>query len=322
MLKNNKEKYKDLCAREDSIPIFSQPFWLDAVCREDNWDVILYEKDNCIIGALPYYVKKRYGLLYITQPKFTQNLGPWVKYPQNIKEDKKISFEKDVLNALIEKLEELPVTFFQQNLNFKITNWLPFYWKGYRQTTNYTYRINDIADPEEVLQQFHKSKKRDINFAKKQNLRIDYDMSAYDFYAYHKRVLAKQGKVISYDLSLLENIFDATSLNNCGRVIKILDAENNIHGVIFIIWDRESAYNLSTVFDPEFRKSMSSTLLFFETIKYASHYVNSFDFEGSMIESIENSYRKFATKQTPYCKIWKAYTKNPLLKILLEKKMS
>ena len=79
----NKEKYIQFCEQNDFVPIFSQPWWMDAVCIDGYWDVLLYEKNEEILGALPYYVKKKFGLSYITQPQFTQNNGVVIKYPEN-----------------------------------------------------------------------------------------------------------------------------------------------------------------------------------------------------------------------------------------------
>lgn len=45
----NKSKYRNLCAVEKNIPIFSQDWWLDAVCGEENWDVIIIEKGGIIL---------------------------------------------------------------------------------------------------------------------------------------------------------------------------------------------------------------------------------------------------------------------------------
>jgi len=50
-----------------------------------------------------------------------------------------------------------------------------------------------------------------------------------------------------------------------------------------------------------------------EIIKYVSNYTNKFDFEGSMIEGIENSFRQFGAIQKPYFAISK--TTSRFLKI-------
>ena len=59
----NKEKYADFCEVEKTIPIFSQSWWLDAVCG-NAWDVCLVEKGGEIYASMPYQIKTRYGLGY------------------------------------------------------------------------------------------------------------------------------------------------------------------------------------------------------------------------------------------------------------------
>ena len=55
----NKERYQQLCDAEPSICVYDQPWWMDAVCGAENWDVLLYEKKGNLLGAMPYYVKSR-----------------------------------------------------------------------------------------------------------------------------------------------------------------------------------------------------------------------------------------------------------------------
>ena len=51
---------------------------------------------------------------------------------------------------------------------------------------------------------------------------------------------------------------------------------------------------------PEFSSSQSQELLLWEGIQFASQHSKIFDFEGSMVEGIENFFRQFGTKSTPY----------------------
>lgn len=77
----NKQKYREFCKIEINIPIFSQDWWLDAVCGENNWDVAIVERGGEIWATMPYYVKKKWGFTIITMPPLTQKLGPYIKYP-------------------------------------------------------------------------------------------------------------------------------------------------------------------------------------------------------------------------------------------------
>ena len=51
----NKSDYNTFCNQHD-LPIFYQPWWLDAVSK--NWDVVVYKKSNQIFGVFPYEIKK------------------------------------------------------------------------------------------------------------------------------------------------------------------------------------------------------------------------------------------------------------------------
>ena len=91
----NKQKYRDLCQLERSIPIFSKDWWLDAVCGEDKWDVAIVEKGGHIFASMPYYLMRKNGFNSIIMPRLTQSMGPWLHYPKKQKYAKRLSFEKD-----------------------------------------------------------------------------------------------------------------------------------------------------------------------------------------------------------------------------------
>ena len=60
---------------------------------------------------------------------------------------------------------------------------------------------------------------------------------------------------------------------------------------------------MSITITPEFRSSGATSLVFWEAIKLMSTKTKVFDFEGSMSENIENSFRQFGTTQVPYFRI-------------------
>ena len=97
---SSKDKYRVLCDAESSIPLFSKAWWLDAVCGDDGWNVVLVEKGENIIGAMPFYIKHHLGFKKFIQPPLTQTLGPWIR-PSNAKYAKILSYQKSVLGELI-----------------------------------------------------------------------------------------------------------------------------------------------------------------------------------------------------------------------------
>ena len=296
-----KEKYYSFCEIEKNIPIFSQAWWLDAVCGMD-WNVALVEKNSQIIASMPYYLIKKVGFKIITMPKLTQNMGPYIKYPPNQKYENKIAYEKIIMTELITYLPSYDM--FSQNFNYTITNWLPFYWKGFSQTTYYSYILDQLSDLESIFSRFHSTKKKNIKKAEKL-IDIVYDISDKTFYDNHKMTLAKQGKKISYSLELFKKIYSEGYKHNSSKTIGAYDKNGNLHAAYFIIWDDISVYNLISTIDPEYRESGASSLLFKEIISFASNISDKIDLEGSMIESVEQSFRKFGAIQIPYFNVTK-----------------
>lgn len=313
----NKELYKNLCDTERSIPIFSRDWWMDAVCGEENWDVILVEKGGQIVAALPYYfIKKGKGII-ISQPMLTQTNGVWIKYPDDQKNSTRLSYEKQTINEIINDIEKLNIYSYNQNFKYNFTNWLPFYWRGYKQTTRYSYVINDLTDLKKIFDNFDHAKRQNIRKAEK-IVKVKFDLGCNEFYENHKMTLNRQGESISYPYELFEKIYNECYKRNQGKIFYAVDESNNIHAALFIIWDENSAYDLISTIDPQFRYSGAANLLVYEAIKHTSNYTKVFDFEGSMIENVENSFRQFGTIQKQYFNISKEYKKRGLFNIIIK----
>ncbi|MFV9997581.1 MAG: GNAT family N-acetyltransferase [Arsenophonus endosymbiont of Dermacentor nuttalli] len=300
---SNKEKYRQLCKRESTIPVFSQAWWLDAVAGE-NWDVAVVDKGEEIQAVMPYVLKKRYGQTVLTQPPLTQHLGPWLRATK-AKYAKSLVREKDLLQALI---DQLPIyTLYAQNWGPNNTNWLPLYWRGFKQTTRYTYRIEKLTDLDEVWAGFQENIKTDIRKAKNRfNITVQNDLSVEQFLHINEKTFLRQGKKLPYGHHLVQRIDQAAVANNARKIFIAVDNEGRHHAAVYLIWDRHSAYYWMGGGDPELRNSGATSLCMWEAINFASTVTEKFDFEGSMIEPIERFFRGFGAIQTPYFQIWHA----------------
>lgn len=299
---DKKEKYIKFCAEEKSLPLFFQPWWLDCVCVDGEWEALIYEKNEEILGVYPYYRKKKYGILnLISMPVFTPFLGPYLIYPQNLRHFEKASLEKEIYSAFIDKLPEFD--YLIQCFNYSFTNWLPFLWNDFKQTTYYSYVIDDISDIEKVKSNFHYSKVKQINKAQK-SVEVRFDMLPDDFYDFHRRTLLRQNGKISYDLELFRKLANTAINNNSGKIIYACN-NDRICSALFFVWDENSGYNLISANDPETRGSGSLDLLVMNAIAFLSGKTRSYDMEGSVVEKYEFSFRHFGGRQQPYFLIWK-----------------
>lgn len=298
-----KEQYRELCMEENSIPLFCRDWWMDAVCF-DEWDVLLTDEKGKIVGALPYHLRKKLGFRCVLQPQLTQYNGIWIKNKPATTDNDRLSFEKKIFNNLIQQLEQLGLSYYQQCFHMSITNWLPFYWRGYKQTTRYTYLIGSIGNSEKVFSRFSPAKQKQIRKCEGK-LHLCLDMRPDEFYSHHKQSLKERGEEISYSYELFLRVYKATQNNNAGQLFAVKDGDGKTHACLFAIWDSMSAYNLICSWNPQFASSGASTLIVWEAIKYLKGKTKAFDFEGSMIEGVESSFRQFGTIQKPYFEISK-----------------
>ena len=298
----SKDLYRKFCSSEPTIPIFSKDWWLDAIC-EDAWDVCIIQKGDQVVATMPYFLRKRLGMIAISQPPLTQTLGPWLR-PSQAKYAKKLGQEKELLSALIKKLPEF--AHFYQNWHYSNTNWLPFYWQDFQQTTNYTYRLPDLSDLDMVWAKFKDNIRREIRKANNRiNLRVRTDLNIDDFLALNVQTFDRQGMSLPYSPELIRRLDRACIANNARRIFIAEDEHGKHHAGVYIIWDEQSAYYLMGGADPELRSSGASSLCMWEAIQFSANVTKSFDFEGSMIESVERFFRSFGAVQTPYFSIMK-----------------
>lgn len=307
---NNKQLYETFYSEHYDIPIYSAPWWLDAACGKDNWDVILIkDKNEKIIATFPYYLKtEKFGLKNLTMPLLTQKLGPYIVYEKNMTSRQAIiGYEHDVYLRLIENLPKFDI--FNINFDQKYKNWLPFYWNGFSQTSKYSYKIYNIKDSAGVLRNFSSSKRQPIKKAK--SLTVKYDLDFNDFYTYFEAAIKERNGKVSYSRDFFVNLCNMIYNNKSGRVFYCVDEFENIHAVNLTCWDHNCAYYLVAMRKEAYKTSGGTELLVYETIKYVSQFVDEFDFEGSMIEGVEASYRRYGSCQTEYYNISKM--NNPLV---------
>lgn len=294
---SNKEKYRLFCEREKSIPIFSQAWWLDSVAG-DNWDVCLIEKNEEILASMPYVVKKSYGFTLLSHPPLTQNLGPWLK-PSQAKYSKMLSQQKEWMLSLIDQLPKYD--YFNQCWHYSQTNWLPFYWRNFYQSTRYTYVIEDLSDLDKVYDNFNSSYRNKIRKASK-IVEVNTDMNPKEFYRVHEKTFLRQGKISPCSESFFLKHDSVLVKESSREIFYAQDTQGNTHSALYLTWDNTSAYVHMVGEDPEYRNSGAGILLIWEAIKFTKNVLalNIFDFEGSMIEAVERVRKDCGAIQKPY----------------------
>lgn len=296
-----KERYRALCQTEISIPLFSRDWWLDTVCGADKWEVLWIEENKQVQATMPLYIPHK-GI--ISMPPFTQTLGPWfAPVSEDTKYTSNLSRRQVLCGEFIEELKEYP--HFLQNFHYDITDWLPFYWNKYQQSTRYTYLINDLNNTEKVWEEMSRHTRRNILKARdKYQIQIKKGIEINEFLSVFRKTFERQGLSPKHE-KILVRLVEKCREREQGDLWGGYDTNGNLHAAIFVAWQESSAYYLAGGGDPAYRESGAHSLLMWEAICYTSGKSKRFDFEGSMIRGVERFFRDFGAVQTPYFTISK-----------------
>lgn len=302
---DNKEKYKSFCEKV-YVPIYSKPWWMDAVCGSDNWDVWLYQNGNEVSAAMPYYTEQRGEHHYITKALLTQNNGIIFNYPKGTKAVAKQGFEEKVIDAACEFIQSLNLDVYEQQFHYSFQNWLPFFWNRYTAVTRYTYVLENLENIEEVWGRIS-SKWRGIIKKGQKNAEIKRNLDAEVFYREHEKVFLKQGLSCPFSYDQWIRLYTTCKKNQSCEIFYALENGGNVASVMFLVWDEESVYQLLGGSMPLYQNLDTYDALIWEGIKFAAEKGLKYDFEGSVIKRISKSFREFGGEPKPYFRIRKVF---------------
>lgn len=298
----SKKIYQEICRSGAQDHLTSQDWWIDSLVHESSdWDAVVLMKNGCPYAAMPYVKRKVYGLEMISMPDLTQAFKVWV----NEKNEANFSSkeEGDVLRELFSMLpSKMPVSL---NLHYSHKNLLPLHWIGFSENRRYTYLIDDVSDIEMVLKNFQSNMRNKINKAKKiVTAKLD-NSRPEDFYRINTMTFSRQGLRIPYSYETFLRHDYALAEKKQRQIFYAIDDSNSIHSALYLTWDSRSAFVHMVGEDPILRNSGAGIYLIFEAIKFTSKELGLkiFDFEGSMIESVEKVRRACGGIQHSYSNV-------------------
>lgn len=254
--------------------------------------------------------RSKRGLTYLGQPPLTQTLGPWLASPPaNMKYSRKLTREMDLIGALVDQLPEY--AYLSQSFAPEITTWLPLYWRGFQQSTAYTYRLDNLHDHDRIWRGFEDRSRGAIRKATKSGVVVEIGDEIDTLLKLVDMTFARQtrGNPIGHDYA--RRLHKACQQKDAGAVIIARGLDGKPHAGAFIVWNEHCAYYLLGGGDPALRASGAMNLVLWQAIQIASTVSSKFDFEGSMVAPIEYFFRGFGAIQTPYLRV--SHTRSRLL---------
>lgn len=286
-----------------TAPIYYQPWWLEAVAP-GAWDYVIVWRGPTIAAAMPVVKQKcRLAQLRLEMPLLTQTLGPWLR-PSKAKYCKMLTEQKKLLTELIEALPKHD--HFCQDLHYSITNWLPFYWKGFSETTRYTCVLQNLDDLDAIWKGFDPELRSKILRAQEQFRVVD-DLGIDAFVQAGEEVFLRQRRRSPYPRDLILRVHNGCQSHNAGKMLFAVDSDRHVHSAIYVAWTPYAVYYILGGGKPDLvQTSEANSLLLWEAIRFAPTVAKSFDFEGSMVRPIVHFFRQFGARQMPYSHITRA----------------
>ena len=301
----------------DSSPqgiLYCHGWWLDVVAP-DQHTVLTVREGNELRAAWPITFQEVAGQRIIGMPPLTQKLGILFA-PSAAKYAERLSEEHRLIEELIQQLPG--DTYVTHHFHENFTNWLPFYWNQFQQTTRYTYVLPDLRDLDALWNALRKTARTTIRNADKHGLRVRETSDVEEVFRHYAQTMHRQGLPLPHTLEQFGRI-DAACSKNAGRLALVAeDQQGRSHGGLYLAYDRRCAIYLLGGADPDLRQSGAQTVLLWEAIRFASRHSAKFDFEGSMIRGVEAALRDFGGIQTPYFRIWREPSRGEAVKTVAE----
>ncbi|HOY06937.1 MAG TPA: GNAT family N-acetyltransferase [Saprospiraceae bacterium] len=298
--------YRQFCQSAPAdFPLFMQDWYLDAVCAGDGaWDAVVLEKAGQVVAVWPYFLKKKGWWRYVAMPPLARLMGPYV-----LPEWRNLRKEPALMEELIGLLPP-ELAAFEQDFPYTVSNWLPFYWKGFAQTTRYSY-ILKVGDLEKVWKNMAADYRNQKIPKAQQQVEIKTDCPLSEFIRVHNSGFERKGMRPPVATELLNRLDAALAEHRQREIFMAVDRHTGaIHSVGYLIWDARSAYLLMAGDVPELRASGAGILLIREMIRYTNEVLQLpvFDFLGSMIQPVERVRRQFGAVQQPYFRLRKEWS--------------
>ncbi len=277
--------------------IFATSYWLEAT----GWPFAIYGtyRQGNLVGGLPVGIRQlSLGLRSGEHPPLTPYLGV-IHQAREAKYVQQISSEKETHDRLAIAVKQ-DFDWIRFNFHPAILDLQPFIWAGFSSSVRYTYWL-DIKDLSRVWDDMEKRRRNDIHRAERDSVLIEKTENFEDFFALVEKTFARQEMQAGFRTAATK-IHQMLKNRKQSQIFAAYDAHRRPIAGVYIIWDWKRAYYLMGGYDPELGHTGASALALWKAIQFVSEELQlpEFDFEGSMVPAVEQFFRKFGGKLTPY----------------------
>lgn len=295
------DKWDKLVAESPQGTLFHESSWLEA--SGEDFGIYGYFKGGELYAGIPFIQSKlKLGIKSFHPPSSTPYFGIVFRKNEG-KYVTRISDEKDISRSIAIKLKE---DFDSISFDFSpfVTDMQPFVWEGFSSQVKYTY-ILQYDDLDEVWNGMDTKRRNDITKAEKDGVYVEFCDDFDQTIELVKKTFERQGKLVEFETSVIDYNKMLVQKGRCKSFLA-KNKDDKAIGAVYIIWDKKRSYYFLGGYDPEERHHGASAMAVWEAIKFTKNELrlNCFDFEGSMLQPVEQYFRKFGGTLTPYYSVY------------------
>lgn len=264
----------------------------------------IFDAGGGLRGGFCLFRQRKLGLTVLRNPTATPSIGPFferrARHPVARLEEK-----RDVLTALAEFLDRLHPAVLSVSPSPWVTDLLPFLWRSYKVIPDYTYVLPLGKTDEAILVGMSESRRRNISKARRDGLSAERTEDFSIVASLVETTFARQGMGLERE-HVKKVLFSFACPGNSYAFV--VQSGGVPIAAAFIVHDTRTAYYLLGGYRTEGKHHGAGALAMFESIRHAREIgLETFDFEGSVVPTIERYFRGFGGRLTLRFRVSKAW---------------
>lgn len=275
------KKKWDACIDESfNGMVYAKSWYLDIVA--DEWDALV---ENDYERVFPLVYHKKYGIQYLYQPAFTQQLG---------------IFSKSLLTEDIvgEFIESIPGHFKFAEINFNTLNKVPdgmhkvFFWLNHEL---------DLIEPYEITRKkYNNNLTRNLKKAATQKLSFAENIKPDDIIKLFRENRGQKTELKDQDYKKINRLAYTGIYNGSVKSYGVYSNTNELSAGVIFLQSKKKQIFLFSGLSEQGRQMYAMPFLIDSFIRmYSQHHIT-LDFEGSNDPNLARFYKSFGSKEVTY----------------------
>lgn len=276
----DQQKWDNCIERSLNGRIYGYSWYLNIVCP--GWDGMI---EDDYLSVFPLTFNTKFGISYLYQPYFTQQLGLF-------------STEDSKITGVSEFLALIPSEFRFAEIQLNEGN-RPGPEISYRQRVNLVLDLSTQFG--ELQKKFNQNTRRNIKKAGEQDLSVITNVTPSELISLFRKNFGEQeGKLSDNDYRILEQLMNTAIERKVAGFYGVRNGQNDLLAGVFLLHDRKRWIFHFAASSSEGKRKGAMFRLMEHILKEKSGTSAVLDFEGSDNDNVARFYRGFGANDSPY----------------------